>query len=100
MNRLLCAAGLLAALTWVTNARGDLTAFRIGPGANPSGTAGFFNDTPAAGQITIDCGGADVWGAQDRGCYLYDPVNKASGDFTAIVRVVAVNDPVGTGTRA
>ena len=45
----LCVAGLLAALAWVTNARADLTEFKIGPGANPNGTAGFMNDTPAAG---------------------------------------------------
>jgi hypothetical protein len=87
-------AGLLAALAWVANARADLTEFKIEANANPSGTAGFANDTPAAGQITIDCGGSDVWGSADRGCYLYDPV-PLTGDFTAIVRVVTVNDPSG-----
>jgi hypothetical protein len=94
-RKLLCAAGLLAALAWVTNARGDLTAFRIGPTGETgvNGPAGFTNDSPAVGQITINCGGSDVWGSSDRGCYLYDPVNKVSGDFTAIVRVAAVNDP-------
>jgi hypothetical protein len=93
----LALCGALGLFLWTASiGRAELTNFVPYGNAGDATTPppGFTNNT-ATGTFTISARGTDFWGNTDHGAFLFDPV-AAAGDFTSVVRVVGVSDPLGT----